>query len=460
MSVFKNFLMSLPEVKGPSQKYLPFNTKLKWTAMILFAFFILGMIPLWGLAENALKHFDVLSILLGAKFGSITSLGIGPIVTASIVLQLLHGSGLIKLDTSTHDGRVFFQGLQKMLAIFFILFESIIYVFMGGLTPEIGISPWILVIQLCIGGFLILLMDDVINKWGFGSGISLFIAAGVSSSVFIRAFSPLTTTGILSFGSGQPAVGKVFVFISSFVGGRVTESILSLESIIATIFVFLLVVYAQGMKVEVPLSFGKVRGYGVRWPLKFFYTSNIPVILVAALMANLQLWARLMESWGRPILGTFTGQVPSSGLVYWLYAPDIVRNIITGAFSLSDISHAITYSLFMMIGATIFSIFWVQTSGMDAKSQAKQIMDSGLQVPGFRRDERVLETVLKRYITPLTIMGGLSIGLLAAIADLSGTLASGTGILLAVMIIYKMYEDIARQHAMDMYPALKKVMAK
>jgi preprotein translocase subunit SecY len=459
MSSLKEFLMNLPEVQGPSQKYLPFNTKLKWTAIILFSFFVLGVIPLFGLAENALKQFDVLSILLGAEFGSITSLGIGPIVTASIVLQLLHGSGLVKFDTATHEGRVFFQGIQKVLSIFFIIFEAIIYVFMGGLTPKVGISSWVLVLQLCIGGLLILFMDDVINKWGFGSGISLFIAAGVSSNVFIRAFSPLSTTGTIAFGSGQPAVGKVFVFISSFIGGRVSESILALEAIVATVLIFLLVVYAQGMKVEVPLSFGKVRGYGIRWPLRFFYTSNIPVILVAALMANIQLWARLLENWGHPVLGTFTGQVPTSGIVSWMYSPEIVRNLITGAFSGLDILHALTYMLFMVVGATIFSIFWVQTSGMDAKSQAKQIMNSGLQIPGFRRDERVLESVLKRYITPLTIMGGISVGILASTADLLGALSSGTGILLAVMIIYKLYEDIAQQHAMDLYPALKKMVA-
>ena len=112
----------------------------------------------------------------------------------------------------------------------------------------------------------------------------------------------------------------------------------------------------------------------------------------------------------------------------------------------------------MMAGSVIFSIFWVQTAGMDARSQAKQIMNSGLQIPGFRRDERVLESILKRYIFPLTIMGGLTVGFLAASADVVGALTSGTGILLTVMIIYRLYEEIAQQHMMDMYPALRKMM--
>src|SRR3989338_5492097 len=98
------------------------------------------------------------------------------------------------------------------------------------------------------------------------------------------------------------------------------------------------------------------------------------------------------------------------------------------------------------------------SAGMDAKSQAKQMISSGLQIPGFRKDERVLERLLNRYIWPLTIMGGMSVGFLAAFADITGALGSGTGILLTVMIVYRLYEDIARQHMMDMNPMMRKFM--
>ena len=114
----------------------------------------------------------------------------------------------------------------------------------------------------------------------------------------------------------------------------------------------------------------------------------------------------------------------------------------------------------MVGGAVLFSVFWVQTAGMDAAAQAKKMMASGLQIPGFRRDPRVLEAILNRYIPSLTILGGVAIGVLAASADLLGALANGTGILLAVMIIYKLYEEIAQQHMMDMHPALRKMMEK
>ncbi|PIU72596.1 preprotein translocase subunit SecY, partial [Candidatus Woesearchaeota archaeon CG06_land_8_20_14_3_00_33_13] len=316
MSVIDSIIENLPEVSGPTQKKLSFKEKLKWTGIVLVLFFILGMIPLFGLGQNALTQFEYLSTVLAAKFGSIISLGIGPIVTASIILQLLNGASILKMDLTTHEGKKRFQGIQKMLSIVIILVEAAIYVFMGGLAPAadfIGTSAYmqlqlILVFQLFLGGMLILFMDEVVSKWGFGSGISLFIAAGVSQSIFIRALSPLSSTLNPDFATG--AIPALFQFLAA--GDPVNAGLMA-AAVIATIIVFAIAVYAQAMKIEIPLSFGRVRGYGIRWPLSFIYTGVIPVILVSALMANVQLWARLLQNWGHPILGTFVGNSPNSG---------------------------------------------------------------------------------------------------------------------------------------------------
>ena len=459
MSFFKNILNNLPEVKGPTQKKVSFKEKLKWTLIVLSLFFILGMIPLFGLGENALQQFEYLSLILGAEFGSLISLGIGPIVTASIVLQLLNGSGLIKFDLTSHEGKKTFQGVQKLLAFFFIIFEACIFVFMGGLAPTsslIGTASYMplqiaLIFQLALGGVMIMFMDEVISKWGFGSGISLFIASGVSKNLFIRMFSPMASPTNPNIATG--AIPALFQALT--MGDRITAGLM-LGGLIATVLVFVMAVYGQAMKIEIPLSFGRIRGHSIRWPLNFLYTSNIPVILVAALMANVQLWARLLQNWGHPILGSFSGNTPISGLVSWLYSPNLLGSAIKGSLTGSQILHSGVYLLFMMGGAVVFSWFWMQTSGMDAKSQAKQIMASGLQIPGFRKDQRVLEKLLNRYIIPLTIMGALTVGFLAGLADITGALSRGTGILLTVMIIYKLYEEIAQQHMMDMNPMMRK----
>jgi preprotein translocase subunit SecY len=463
MSLLNKIIGNLPEVQSPTQKKLSFKEKLKWTGIIVVIFYILGYIPLFGLGRNALENFEYLSVILGATFGSITSLGIGPIVTASIILQLLNGSGILKFDLTTQDGKRKFQGVQKLLAIFMIVFESFIFVFMGGLAPAAELAgtsiylnlELLLVFQLTLGGFLILLMDDVINKWGFGSGISLFIAAGVSQSVFIRALSWLPVDQF----STEPT-GAIPLMFYALANQQAETFAIQLGALVSTIVIFCMAVYAQAMKIEIPLSFGRIRGQGIRWPLNFIYTSVIPVILVAALMANIQLWAKLLQGWlGRgTFLGTFQGNQAVSGLATYVSPPNIINNMIKGSITLGDFWHAFIYLIIMVSGCVVFSYFWVQTSGMDAKSQAKQIMASGLQVPGFRKDKRILERMLNRYIMPLTIMGGITIGVLSTLADISGSLANGTGLLLTVMIIYKLYEEISKEHMMDMNPMMRKMM--
>ncbi|HLC99269.1 MAG TPA: preprotein translocase subunit SecY [Candidatus Nanoarchaeia archaeon] len=460
MSFFRTILMNLPEVEGPTQRKLSFKEKLKWTGIILVTFFVLGFIPLFGLGQNSLEQFEFLSVILGAEFGSIISLGIGPIVTASIVLQLLNGSGILKFDLRSEEGKKTFQGIQKLLSIFFILFEAAIYVFMGGLAPDPALKgslifldlELIIIFQMFLGGVAILFMDEIVSKWGFGSGVSLFIAAGVSKTLFIRTFSPLPSPTNPEF-----ATGAIPVLFQSLASGASQMSLLMVAGIISTIIVFVIAVYSQAMKVEIPLSFGRIRGHGIRWPLSFIYTSNIPVILVAALLANIQLWARLLETWLN-----WSG---AQNIVAWVSVPGGNEGLLGAIIRQGSIfigwkpyAQGLVYMIIMIIGAVIFSWFWVQTAGMDAKTQAKNIISSGLQVPGFRKDERVMERLLDRYIGPLTVMGAITIGFLAAVADLSGSLVQGTSLLLTVMIVYRLYEDIAKQHMYDMHPMMRKFM--
>lgn len=457
---------NLPEVAGPIEKKLPFNTKLKWTLIILAAFFILANIPLYGLAKNSLDRFQYLAVILGTDFGSIISLGIGPIVMASIILQLLVGSKILNIDTKTEEGKKYFGGLQKLLVYFFIIFEACVYVFMNGLQAMPGYT-FIVILQMVLGGLAIVFMDDLMNKWGFGHGVSLFIVAGVGWRLFAGLFQFTGVQGgnCLTHFSGTELIGcpgQVLSALQSVVNGDPTGALIALATILITIAVFLIVVYAQSLKVEIPLSFDRLRGYSIRWPLQFFYASVIPVILVAALAANLQLFGGLIQNWvGHATwFGSFSNGRAESGFAFWISGQhNLLQLALTGSLSWKYLLQGITHTLFYMLFSVIFAVFWVKTSGMDSSSQAKNIMSSGLQIPGFRKDERILESILDRYILPLTVMGGAAIGLLASFADLAGALSGGTSILLAVMIVYQYYNTIAQQHAVDMHPAMKKLMS-
>src|SRR3989344_2186293 len=257
MSIYEKILASLPSVAGPSS-YLNFSSRLKWTGLILFLFLVMG---------------------------SIITLGIGPIVTASIILQLLAGSKIIDINTSTDAGKAKFQGTQKLLAVLFCLFEAVVFVGFGAVTPvnQDFTTMGFLVLQLSFGALILLFMDEVVSKWGMGSGISLFIAAGVSKTIFVRAFNPLAGEG------SEFAFGLIPQAIQYVASQQLYEAFTSFLPVISTIIVFFMVVYIQAMKVQIPLAFASVRGFARSWPLKLTYTSNIPVILIAALLANIQL---------------------------------------------------------------------------------------------------------------------------------------------------------------------------
>ncbi len=478
----------LPAVGKPKTR-LGFNEKLKWTAIVLLIYYILGMIPLWGLDPTwETDYFEAVRAIIAGKFGSIITLGIGPIVTAGIILQLLVGVKILPLDLSKAEDKHTFQGLSQLLTLIVAIFEAIVYVYMGGL-PALNNDPnlkMLIVAQLFLGTILIVLLDEVSQKWGFVSGISLFIAAGVATEIFVAALNPLPNPQNPSISAGR--IPAALQFLGQ---GDPMQALYILIPIIFTLVVFFIVVYAQSINVEIPLAFGRISGMSTRWPLNLFYTGVMPVILVAALVMNIQLWARLAQNAGFSIFGTVnSASEPLTGLIFFLTPPrDLIIYLLNpiaffsglardfsllfgisqsalGATNFYNLTYltmiirAFTYTLFMVVGSVLFSIFWVKTSGQDTKSVAKQINKAGMQVRGFRSDPRVIEMVLDRYIPYLTVIGGASVGMLAAFADFTNAVGGGTGILLAVMIVYKMYESVVREHIADMAPMLKTFVAK
>ncbi len=466
----KPLIEMLPEVKKPLT--VPgLKEKLLWTGAGLFIFYILGQVHPIGADPAGIIRFERLEILLGSSTGSLITAGIGPIVLASIFLQLAVGSKLINLDLRNPENKKLFQGLQKLLAIFLAVLEGVIYV-LSGYIPAAGtvagstvlplfgstlFTQLLVMSQLAIGSILLLFLDEVIQKYGIGSGISLFIAAGVAQAIFVGSFSFVTTAGI-------PA-GLIPQFLFFLSSGEVQTAFWTLVPLIFTIVVFLGVVYVSGMRIEMPISYGFARGLDARYPIKFLYVSNIPVILASAVLLNVQLMGMVLANVGVPILGQYQQNQPVNGFAYLTSSPASPL-FITGGYPAylnfistpAEIFHILIYGIFLILLCIIFGWFWIESTGMGAKDVAAQLNQAKLQIPGFRQDPRVTEKVLERYIPIITILGSAFVGILAWFADITGALGTGTGILLAVGIVYQFYEELARQQIFDVYPTLKKIV--
>lgn len=455
MSFLAELHKYLPGVKKP-EKRLTFKEKLIWTLGILIIYFIMSHVPIFGISPTELQRFQTFEIILGSTIGSLITLGIGPIVSASIILQLLVGSKIIPWDLSKHEDRAKFQGMQKLLAYLFALFEAFAFVAMGAIVPVNESLFLPVILQIAAGAWAIIFMDEIVSKWGFGSGVGLFIVGGVAKRIVVVMFSPVVQpTGAF--------VGAIPEFIRTLTIG--SPDFLILVPVIFTVIIFAISVYAQSMRVEIPLTFGNVRGFGRKWPIKFIYTSVLPVILISALLANLSLLANFLSQKGVDyvignfhLIGNYVNGVPSqNSLMYYLTAPrNFILNLFTMNVGLNDVLRVITYTLVYVLGAVIFSIFWVRTSGQDPETIAEQIHSIGMQIPGFRRDKRIITKILNRYISALAVMGGAFIGFLAAFANWTNAIGTGTGILLAVMITFQLYEELAKQHMEDMHPLLRK----
>lgn len=434
----------IPQVRSPIQR-LSFRDKLKWTGIVLVLYFFLTQIALYGLSPNAVDQFQSLRAVLAGNFGSIITLGIGPIVSASIILQLLVGGKILKLDLSKHEDKALFQGTQKLLAIIFTLFEASVLVFAGALPASDPSLTWLLIAQITIGGILIIFLDEVVSKWGFGSGVGLFIVAGVAQAIIVGTFNFLSSPT----SPGVPA-GAIPQFIYFLTTGTPNFGILI--PVIATIVVFLIVVYAESMRIEIPLSYGGVKGARGKYPLRFIYASNMPVILTSALLMNVQLFASLFQKLGFPIFGTISNGQAINGLAYYLTVPSNLSVIFT------DPVKVVFYAVVFIGLCVLFAWLWVELSGIGPKQVAKQLHQMGMQIPGQRSSRAHFERILKRYIPGITVLGGAFVGLLAFGADLTSALGGGTGILLTVGIVYRLYEEIAQEQLMDMHPMLRKFL--
>lgn len=445
LDILEPIYRKLPEVKAP-EIAPPIKRRMLWSALALILFFVMGNIGVIGLTGEGTNHLANLQVILASKIGTLITVGIGPIVLASIILQLLVGGKLINIDLSNPKDKARFSGLQKLFAVVLCFFEAGVYTVSGMLTPSAGmIVPVIL--QVAFGSIILLYLDEVVSKYGIGSGIGLFIAGGVSETILWKTFgfSPLQTKIQWS--------GIIYQFIGSFATG---VEFLMLLPIIATLIVFLVVVYAEGMHVNIPITMGR-KGTGGRFPVKLLYVSNIPVILAVALFANIQLWAIIAP--GLPVVGEFIGPVMKTIAFYVTVPYDLIDTLAYSGLStaIPKIFHALVYMIILVSACIVFGRFWVEMGGQGPEAVSNQLSKSGMYIPGFRRDPRIIRSILDRYIPPITILGSAFVGILAGMADLTGALGSGTGILLTVGIVYRLYEELAKQQLMETNPLMRKL---
>jgi preprotein translocase subunit SecY len=475
----------IPSIKQPGSP-LSLREKMYWTGAIILVYFMLYNIYAIGVNQQSVQQpfLQLISIIFAAKIGSLITVGIGPIVLSSIILQLISGSGLVNIDQSDPVQKGRLQTLQKVAAIGIAVVEAFIFVYTGYVPVSAASFIPIVIAQMAVGAVVIIYLDEMMTKYGITSGINMFIAAGVSYAIVAGTLSILLPEAITALQAGGAAA--------------ISNALIAFGPLFFAIVVFLASIYAYEMKVELPLSFEQFRGIGGRLPIPFLYVSVLPVILASSLELSLTVWFRFLAgvhgafanltrfiAYYQPVAAAngatslqLTGGItylisPTFPLpysanfggiggygTYFTYLVSHTTSLFLpwgGILQVPEWIHMIVYTVVLIILCVIFGKFWVELTGQNPKAMAEQLGEMGWQIPGFRRDPRIVENVLNKYIPTLTTLGSIFVGLLAALATLTGAIGSGMGILLTVGIIYMLYQQLEQERLYETYPFLEKI---
>jgi protein transport protein SEC61 subunit alpha len=467
LHLLKPIVPFVPEIAQAGKK-VSFKEKMMWTAGTLLIFLVCCQMPLYGIVSTESSDpFYWLRVIMASNRGTLMELGISPIVTSGMVMQLLAGSKLIEVDQSNKEQKTLFDAAQKLFGLVITIGQGVAYIMSGmyGDVAELGyINASLILLQLIVSCFVVLLLDELLNKgYGLGSGISLFIATNICETIVWKSLSPTT----VNQGRGTEFEGAIIALFHLLITRTdklralkeafYRQNLPNLTNLLATGVVFCTVIYFSGFRVDLPVKNVRARGSPSTYPIKLFYTSNIPIILQSALVSNLYfmsqlLYRRFPTNFLIGMLGSWhdasgpynKGQsFPVGGLCYYLSPPPSFGSIVADPF------HAIVYLAFILSSCALFSKTWIDLSGSSPRDVAKQFHENGTVIRGYRNDIGVTTRVLKRYIPTAAAFGGLCIGALSVSADFLGAIGSGTGILLASSTIQGIIETAVKEQAQE-----------
>lgn len=446
----------LPEVTPPEggrNARVSLDTKLFWTFAALAIYLVCSHIPLYGIPQaTGGDPFYLMRMILASSKGSLMELGTAPIITSGMIMQLLSGAKIINVQLDIKEDRQLFNAASKLLGIIITVGQALAYVLSGmyGDVRSLGaVTAILLIVQLTFSGVIVLTLDDVLSKgWGLGAGLNLFMVTNICESIVWRALSPINLSGAFE-GIFPALVHALFTAPTTLLKVALRDDGPNLLNLAATVGVFVIVVYIQGFKRDIPLTpkaGAGPRGIEQTYPIKLFYTSNMPIILLSALISNLYFFSQILYRRYPAnilinLLGRWSddprtgGNRPVGGIAYYVSPPQSLTDAVMDPF------HALFYIVFMLSACALFAKTWVELSGSGPADVARQIDNGGLAI----KNEKDARRYLSKIIPTAAAFGGMCVAALSIFADLLGAIGSGTGILMAVTIIYELYEKLQKE---------------
>lgn len=471
----KPILTMVPEI-AMSDRVQPFADRVSMTFFTLLIFLSMYNFPIYGIKWGSMQAnpFYHQRLVMAASSGTLMELGVSHILTSSIMMQILCSAKVIVVNNSVKEERALLQGFQKFIAIMIALAQSVLYV-LAGFYGSVGILKGLLIMfQLFASSLIVIYLDEMLQKgYGIGSGISLFTCGAVSLEMIWKVIGPASIpvysdTGVISNSTEYVGAAlalphalftredRVYAFLDIAFGRMDSEVMSSISGIAVSILLAGAVAHLLMWRVEVVVSSIKHRSAQGKLPIKFLYTSNIPLAIYAVVAGNIFMVSQIIyfafpsafftKLTGRWIISKAGGYLqPVDGLPYYLSYPTSLRDLLFDPF------HGMFYLVLVLAFVATVSKLWIEISGTNSRGIAKDLRDKQMAIKGHRGGN--LEHELNRNIPTAAALGGMVLSGLAVLADMCGSAVSGAGVVMVVTIVFQYYEICIRENG-DMFSQL------
>ena len=446
-----NYIPYVPKPTIPIKS----NEKLIWTGMVLFIYLIYSQIPLYGIYKTRdADPLHYMRVILASSRGTLSELGISPIITSSFLLGIMKALRFLSFDPNVKEDKIRFEQTMKFVAIVITFGQAIAYV-VGGMYGPVNLIGYfnsvLLIAQLVIGGIIIIILDEVLSqKYGLISGISLFVATNICENFMWKCFSPFTITNQ----RGIEYEGAIIAFFHFLITKKnkyqaislafFRQSAPNLSQVLATLLIILLVIYLWKFKIEIKLSNKKMPGTSFSQPIKLFYSSTTPVIVMNTFISNISTFSQILYQKYQhnlliKLLGTWATingeQVATGGIAYFVTPPKNFYDFVTHPLK------SFVYVFLILYVSGLFTETMVNITGKGASDMARGLKHEGFFIEGIKENEESIYKKLNKIIPTVSFLSGMLIAALQILADLIGAIGSGTGILLLVSTILEVHEN-------------------
>jgi preprotein translocase subunit SecY len=407
--------------------------KILAVAFLLVVFRLFAAIPIPGIDPVRLKEFlsssqlfGFLNIFAGGGFSnlSIMMLGLGPYITATIIMQLLT---IISPRLKSYyyeegaEGRAKFNRASRYLTVPLAALQA--YGFLNLLISQRVLAQLSFlevlanVVVITAGSVFLMWLGELISEYKIGNGISLIIFAGIVSHI-----PQVIASAIASY---TPEV------ISTY-----------LAFVVLAVVVIAGVVFVNEGERKIPISYAKqVRGmklYGgvsSYLPLKVNQAGVIPIIFAISILLFPQFIAQITAVFSQPL--------------------SIKLNEIVNSF----FNNIFIYSLLYFVLVVLFTYFYTAVT-FDPKEIAKNLQRSGAFIPGTRPGQSTAEVIAK-VVYRTTFFGALFLGVIAILPNITHILTGvqiltigGTALLIVVAVALEVMKQIESQLTVREYEGI------